>query len=1481
VTGAARYKLQIYSSPGGWTSLAIYPAPITLATSYQPNAKLSNGVYYWRVVPLDVGNHEGTPSEERSFTAGYNLVPTLLEPADNATPTFTPTFRWTAVRGAQYYRLQYSTDPTFNTNLTQVDTRNPAHTPVATISNDQNYYWRVKTYSGNSISDWTPTRSFIKRWYIKPVLLTPVNLYQHARFPVFNWTPVPGASYYRVDISKFPNFSTIYDTGNTANTFFSPNIYVGSLTTFYWRVTPFDGNAKAGVASDTSSYVSYATSLAPHQVYPLYYYPPDTYSGFPGITTNPHEDRTAAFPIFIWHRVYVPVGQADAGQIYPEAYRLEVSTDATFSSVDWTVETENTVATPTAGNPFTPSANTDYYWRVRPLIGGSEVGEWSQIWKTRFDPTRGPQPVNGASPTLIRPTDGFEFSESTPLLEWVRLDANSSYDVQISRNTSFTDIVASATVANPAYVPTQSLAQRSLGDVDFGVYYWRVRKSPSGAWTTPRRFQIAAQSQWKYTRTLGDAANRLQIGSDPVSDAAANYDLTTLQVSQSGAYWYFGFHVPGSPSQNVTYALYLDVNHQDGSGATFDARGYTVTTVSTYRPEYAIYVLQEAGSFSATKAYLYRWNGSGWDTVQVLSNIGGQLNHNQSDNYVELQLANTAIGYQDTTGSYAVSLFSLPAGSGQPQDSVPSDPGVPGAGPISRFANVTERMNLLAPPTNAGVDPSTYPSILPFFWDWPVLSPWSGAIMKAYLDPQFTTESKTYTLTSDTAYYAQTSHAWGDDFSGDNTYYWRIQPRYRDGACVLCLGVWSQGWRFERKGFIPQNLKTSVTFATPTFSWDIVEGAEAYDLQVDDDPGFGTPVINITTRQTSYTDANTLGNSTYYWRVRVRRNGSVINNWTSSQSFTLALPLPTGFSHTPSGVPSRAPTLCWTPLVSNSQSGDPVLAAWKYRVQVSKDPAFSIIFDSIDTEQSCWTPIKGYDDGQYYWRVAMLDGLNKAGNYGAVQTFIKQYPTSTLVSPTSGNTSVGAPTFVWTPVNGAAKYKVDVSLYPTFSPMHESVTTDNVHWTPTSAYNTLGTYYWRVAAVDYDNKVGPYVGATVIIADGKIPVSVYIGSSPTPVGTYGLDVGQSKRERYDKNDGPARINSSLANIIGAERLIYKFNNVPTSFTEMMGLPNNQLDTTYWLPWYNNTGLDTQLRFANVSNATASVHVYIGDDEMDGSPFTLLAGASLKKSFPGIDDGPVKIESNQNIVAAARLIYKVNGANTSFSEIMALPASQLDTTYWLPWYNNTGLDTQLRFANVTDQTASVHIYIGGDEMTGSPFTLQPGESTRKSFAGIDDGPVQIVSDQNIVAAERLIYKAGGVPTSFTEMMALPNSALDTTYWLPWYNNIGLDTQLRFANVTDQTATVHIYIGDDEMNDSPFTLPGGASTRISFPAIDDGPVRIVSDQDIVVAERLIYKVNNIPASFSEMMALPNSQLDTTYWFPWYNNVDLDTQLRFGVP
>ena len=81
--------------------------------------------------------------------------------------------------------------------------------------------------------------------------------------------------------------------------------------------------------------------------------------------------------------------------------------------------------------------------------------------------------------------------------------------------------------------------------------------------------------------------------------------------------------------------------------------------------------------------------------------------------------------------------------------------------------------------------------------------------------------------------------------------------------------------------------------------------------------------------------------------------------------------------------------------------------------------------------------------------------------------------------------------------------------------------------------------------------------------------------------------------------------------------------------------------------------------------------------------------------------------------------------------------------------------------------------------------------------------------------------------------------------------------------------------------PFTLPRGQSVRKSFPGINNGPVKIVSSQNIVAAQRLIYKVNGVGTSFSEMMALPESQVSSSQWLPWYNNVELDSQLRFGVP
>ena len=222
---------------------------------------------------------------------------------------------------------------------------------------------------------------------------------------------------------------------------------------------------------------------------------------------------------------------------------------------------------------------------------------------------------------------------------------------------------------------------------------------------------------------------------------------------------------------------------------------------------------------------------------------------------------------------------------------------------------------------------------------------------------------------------------------------------------------------------------------------------------------------------------------------------------------------------------------------------------------------------------------------------------------------------------------------------------------------------------------------------------------------------------------------------------------------------------------------------------------------------ADTQVWIGGQLR--AAYAISPHTSTRAAYPGVNNGPIQITSQSlfDILGAERVILSPSGSRTSFTEMMGLPDAQLDTTYWMPWYNNVELDTQLRFGNVSGSAASVHVYIHEAEMPGSPFPLGVGESTRVSFAGINDGPVKIESNVPIVAAERVIFSPYGSRTSFTEMMGLPDAQLDTTYWMPWYNNVELDTQLRFGNVSGSAASVHVYIHGAEMPDSPFDAGGG--------------------------------------------------------------------------
>jgi hypothetical protein len=276
----------------------------------------------------------------------------MIEPLDlndplYEPPTFTPTFKWTAIEVAEHYRLEYTSDETCDYSAgVGIDTRMTSYTPTDTFPNDKQYCWHVRAESGTTVGEWSTTWRFQKKWYLKPQLLTPTDNYQVGLYPVYSWTPVPGAASYRVQIADNPSFvvDTCYEEYTTANTTYShQRIYCGNVH-YYWKVTPIDGGDELGLASDVGEFISSYLSTAPILVYPLYYYPPNDPIYYGNNSMNPVEDRTVAYPIFIWHRVMVP---APVGGVFASAYRIQVATTSYFEfDTVWYSDTQNTSISP-------------------------------------------------------------------------------------------------------------------------------------------------------------------------------------------------------------------------------------------------------------------------------------------------------------------------------------------------------------------------------------------------------------------------------------------------------------------------------------------------------------------------------------------------------------------------------------------------------------------------------------------------------------------------------------------------------------------------------------------------------------------------------------------------------------------------------------------------------------------------------------------------------------------------------------------------------------------------------------------------------------------------------------------------------------------------------------------------------------------------------------------------------------------------------
>lgn len=102
---------------------------------------------------------------------------------------------------------------------------------------------------------------------------------------------------------------------------------------------------------------------------------------------------------------------------------------------------------------------------------------------------------------------------------------------------------------------------------------------------------------------------------------------------------------------------------------------------------------------------------------------------------------------------------------------------------------------------------------------------------------------------------------------------------------------------------------------TPAFSWNSVANANEYEIQVDNNSNFSSPVIDQTRTVTNFTPGTALAPGTYYWHVGGNNTAGGCNQlgpWSATWSFTVsgtATCYPLTLDHTGSGGnPTASPT---------------------------------------------------------------------------------------------------------------------------------------------------------------------------------------------------------------------------------------------------------------------------------------------------------------------------------------------------------------------------------------------------------------------------------------------------------------------------------------------------------------------------------------------------------------------------------------------
>lgn len=272
----------------------------------------------------------------------------------------------------------------------------------------------------------------------------------------------------------------------------------------------------------------------------------------------------------------------------------------------------------------------------------------------------------------------------------------------------------------------------------------------------------------------------------------------------------------------------------------------------------------------------------------------------------------------------------------------------------------------------------------------------------------------------------------------------------------------------------------------PSLSWQAVEGAVLYIVQIDDNADFYSPVIQDSVTENRYQVTEDLPDNTYLWRVRARDEHGNKSDWSEARSFTIHTTGPMAPSLVEPANDSRIapsnPVLEWS-LVSDAET---------YHVQLADNRDFTspIINDSLIYSTDLAVNVE-LTDNRYYWRVRARDSYGNWGGWSAVWFFTVDTsgPESpVLVRPENQSvTTQKTPEFAWDDVPEAVAFELQVAENERFDvPVIHDSTLTGTSFIPQQELPD-GTWTWRVRAKDDLGNWGSWSGIWMFTVDTRGP----------------------------------------------------------------------------------------------------------------------------------------------------------------------------------------------------------------------------------------------------------------------------------------------------------------------------------------------------------------------------------------------------------